>query len=48
MVKLSYTQGKYRISVPMDKAKRKGWKGGEEFDVEFDHQGNMVFVEIKA
>ncbi|MDO8556183.1 MAG: hypothetical protein Q7R96_03350 [Nanoarchaeota archaeon] len=47
MVKLQRTKtGGYTISLPKVKCERKGWKGGEEFDVEFDHQGNLVLVPI--
>ena len=47
MVRLIKYKDKYRFTVPIAKVKRKGWNGGEDFDVEFNQDGNIVFVEIK-
>jgi len=48
MVKLQRLKnGVFVLTVPADKIRRKGWKGGELFDVEFGAHGELVFVEIK-
>ena len=47
MVKLQRTKtGGYTISLPKVKCERKGWKGGEAFDIEFNEEGNLVLVKI--
>lgn len=46
MVKLQESKGVYFLSVPKAKVKLKKWEKGQEFDVQFDHNGNMVFVAI--
>ncbi|MCK5023497.1 MAG: hypothetical protein KAS04_04965 [Candidatus Aenigmarchaeota archaeon] len=46
MVKLRKIGDSFMLTVPSEKVKKKGWKGGEEFDVNFDHDGNIVFSEI--
>ena len=47
MVKLLQQNGRFLITVPKDKVKRKKWKGGEEFDVEFDQNGNLTYIQFK-
>jgi hypothetical protein len=47
MVKLQRVKDRFFVTVPKEKIKRKGWVGGEEFDVEWDQNGNLVFVELK-
>ncbi len=46
MVKLQRVKNRFFLSVPLPKVKRKNWKGGEEFDVEFDSDGVLRYVEI--
>lgn len=49
MVKLrKLAENQFVISVPIEKLKRKGWKGGEDFDCEFDQSGNLCYIEIKS
>lgn len=47
MVKLRKANNEFTLTVPLDKIKRKGWSGSEEFDVEFDADGNLRYVELK-
>lgn len=49
MVKLCKTHsGAFTLCVPHEKVKKKRWKGGEEFDVSFDVEGNLVFTQING
>jgi hypothetical protein len=48
MVKLIKNQNKFIMTVPMSKIKSKGWKGGEEFDVNFNENGDLVYIELKG
>ena len=47
MVKLQRVKDRFFITVPKEKIKRKNWSGGEEFDVEFDSDGALRYIEIK-
>ena len=47
MVKLQEMMGQFSVTIPKSKIKRKGWKKGQELDVDFNEKGNLEIVEIK-
>ena len=49
MVKLQVTKkgNNYFITIPIDKIKRANLKAGDEFDVDFTSEANLIFVKIK-
>lgn len=47
MVKLQETFGQFSITLPKSKILRKGWKKGQELDIDFNEKGNLEIVEVK-
>ena len=47
MVKLQETMGQFSITLPKNKVLRKGWKKGQELDIELNEKGNQEIVELK-
>jgi hypothetical protein len=47
MVKLQRVKKRFFLTIPLDKILAKGWQGGENFDVNFGANGELVFKEIK-
>ncbi len=47
MVKLQEAMGQFSITLPKNKVIRKGWKKGQELDVDYNEKGNLEIVEIK-
>lgn len=47
MVKLQETLGQFSITLPKNKVRRKGWKKGQEIDIDFNEKGNLEIVEVK-
>ncbi len=47
MVKLQEMMGQFSITIPRNKILRKGWKKGQELDIDFNEEGNLEIVEIE-
>ena len=47
MVKLQEMMGQFSITIPKSKILRKGWKKGQELDIDFNEKGNLEIVEIE-
>ena len=47
MVKLQETMGQFTITLPKNKILRKGWKRGQELDIEINEKGNLEIIEIE-
>ncbi len=47
MVRLQESKGKYSLIVPKIKVERACWNKGQEFDVELDINGNLVFRPVR-
>ena len=46
MAKLQDSKGKYWVIIPQLMIKKKGWKKGQEFILNFDQDGNVVIMEV--
>ena len=46
-MKLQDNKGQYRLTIPKDLAKIKGWKQGTELAVVMNSEGDLVIKEIK-
>lgn len=48
MVKLQYdSNGQFKITLPKQLAKAKGWKKGDELYFELDDKGNLIIKKQK-
>ena len=47
-MKIQDNQGQYKVTIPKDIAKLKGWKQGTEVIIILDHQGNVVVKQIES
>jgi len=46
-MKLQDNKGQYKLTIPKDLAKVKGWKQGTELAVVMNQEGDLVIKEIK-
>ena len=46
-MKLQDNKGQYKLTIPKDLAKIKGWKQGTELVVVMNSEGDLVIKEIK-
>jgi antitoxin component of MazEF toxin-antitoxin module len=46
-MKLQNNKGQFRLTLPKDLIKIKGWKQGTEVAVFMDTEGNLIIKEIK-
>jgi len=46
-MKLQNNKGQYKLTIPKDLAKVKGWKQGTELAVVMNHEGDLIIKEIK-
>ena len=46
-MKLQDNKGQYKLTIPKDLAKVKGWKQGTELVVVMNSEGDLVIKEIK-
>jgi len=47
MVKIQESNGRFWITIPKTKMKIKKWKKGQELDISFDKDGNLVLREVE-
>jgi len=47
MVRLQESKGKFSLIVPKIKIERASWNKEQEFDVELDINGNLVFRPLR-
>ncbi len=46
-MKLQDNKGQYKLTIPKDLAKIKGWKQGTELVIVMNSEGDLVIKEIK-
>ncbi len=46
-MKLQDNKGQYKLTIPKDLAKVKGWKQGTELVIVMNQEGDLIIKEIK-